>query len=123
MKNINPKQYELRFIRFVFSLLIQILLMMAAATALFNLSGGHPIMGTFVVVCGGIYTAIITRVALIYIQGLKVQLIIEMRTIYGIELEKEIKELNLPETEEEESEEAKDIEKGGSRLGQLFGSE
>lgn len=116
MKNINPKLYEIRFWRFVFTLLIQVMLLMAVATGLYNLSGGNSIVGVFVVVACGFIIILITRIALVYIDLLKTQLTIEMKAIYGIELEKEIEELNLPETEEE-----KIAEKGGSRSERLFG--
>lgn len=123
MKNINPKQYDIRFWRFVFTLLIQVILLMAVATGIFTLTGGDYLIGIFVVICCGFVMLLITRVTLVYIELLKIQLTIELKTIYGISLEKEIEEMNMPETEEEDSKAGELMEKGGSRAGRIFGFE
>lgn len=117
MRNVEPKQYELRFYRFVFTLLIQILVLMAVATALFIFAGENAFLGMLIVAGSGVFLVIIMRVAWTHIQGLRTQLTVELLAIYGVELKKEMeREINMDDIEEEEKK-----EKGGITLGEFFG--
>ena len=117
MRNVEPKQYELRFYRFVFMLLIKLILLMAVATALFMYAGENVVLGFLIAVGYGAFVLVIIRMGLTYVRTLQLQLEIELKTIYGIELKKEMEEeINAEDIEEEEK-----TKEGGITLGEFFG--
>ena len=118
MRNVEPKQYELRFYRFVFTLLIQMILLMAVATVLFMFAGENAALGFLIAVGYGAFAFVIIRTALTYVRTMQLQLEIELKTIYGIELKKEMEEEINAEDIEEEEEKKKE---GGITLGEFFG--